>query len=215
VQGSGGVQRVFLFVAVAGLAPWLTITSYDVANYALGAEQILSGQSVYGPRVPSLATDQLVPSYPYLPSFAILLALGTARFFLLFELGAVPEVVFEVVARQVANAPGYLALVGVPALAYCVLTSTQRSDVGGGEEASDWLLCGVLVVALAPPLWFQVLGSGSDTFVALLALLGVFAVMKGYWTTAGLLVGTATFKYLSTHARFCVSGGHGESPRRA
>lgn len=186
------IRRVFRFVAVAGLLPWLTMTSYDVANYALGADQLLSGQSVYAPRAQRFTDGRLVPSYPYLPSFAMVLALGIAPFYLLSQAGVVPTVLYEAIARQIANAPGYLALLGVPALAYLVNTDASRGATARSTSGPFW---SVLVVALTPALWFQVLESGSDTFVALLALAGVYAVMRDAWLLAGLLVGAATFKF--------------------
>jgi hypothetical protein len=40
-----------------------------------------------------------------------------------------------------------------------------------------------------------VLESGSDTFLALLAVLGAYAVSRERWMAAGVLVGAATFKF--------------------
>lgn len=190
-----GVKRVFLFVAVAGLPLWLTFTSFDVRNYVVGAEQILTGQSVYGPRVRSPVTGNVVPKYPYLPSFAMLLAVGIAPFFLLYSFGILPETIYEMVARQIANAPGYLALIAVPLLAYLVCSNSRHPTEMGSDGSTDWVFWGVLVVAITPALWFQAIESGSDTFVALLALAGVYAVTTDRWLLSGLLVGVATFKF--------------------
>lgn len=190
-----GMKRVFLFVAVAGLPLWLTFTSFDVRNYVVGAEQILTGQSVYGPRVRSPVTGNVVPKYPYLPSFAMLLAVGIAPFFLLYSFGILPETIYEMIARQIANAPGYLALLAVPLLAYLVCSNSRDPTELRSDGSTDWVFWGVLVVAITPALWFQVLESGSDTFVALLALWGVYAATTDRWLLSGLLVGAATFKF--------------------
>jgi len=190
-----GVRRILLFVAVAGLTPWLTITSFDIANYVVGAEQILTGNSVYDPQIPSLVDNRFVPSYPYLPSFAMILAVGIAPFFVLYEVGLLPGGIYEVIARQITNGTGYVALLGVPLVAhYAMSVSTLHSRTERDVDI-DWMFWGILILALAPPLWFQVVESGSDTLVALLVLLGVYAVMRDRWLLAGVFVGTATFKF--------------------
>lgn len=188
-------RRLFLFVAVAALAPWLTVTSFDVRSYVIGAEQVLAGQSVYGPRIQSPMTGEVVPRYVYLPSYAVLVALGIAPFAFLEQAGLLPGVAYEVVARQVANAPGYVALVGLPVLAYRVCAASWGTNRFPSERSSDWTFWGVLLVTLTPALWFQVLESGSDSFVALLVVLGAYAVSRERWMTAGVLVGAATFKF--------------------
>jgi hypothetical protein len=149
-----GYRRLFVFVAAAGLAPWLTVTSFDVQSYVVGAEQILAGQSVYGPRLQSPYTGDVVPRYAYLPSYAMLVGLGVAPFALLQEVGLLPGVAYEAVARAVANAPGYVALVGLPMVAYRVCTTVKGADRSPAELSTDWAFWGVLLVALTPALWF-------------------------------------------------------------
>jgi len=189
------LRRVFLFTAVTGLPIWLTITSYDVRSYVIGTEQILSGRSVYRPRVESHYTDQLIPRYPYLPSFAILLAVIISPFFFLNEMDMLPNIIYEVISRQIANSPGYVALLAIPILTYKLCSDSENRNVLNITTYDNWVFWGVIIVILAPPLWFQVIESGSDTFVALLSLLGIYAVMNNRWKLAGLLVGISTFKF--------------------
>lgn len=189
------IRRVLLFVSVAGLLPWLTITSFDVRNYLVGAEQVLTGRSVYEPRLRSLTNGRLVPNYPYLPNFAMFLGVGIAPFFFLHQLGVLPNSVYESVARQIANAPGYISLVGIPVLTYVVCSELDNREKATVRSSDDWAFWGVLLVSLTPALWFQTVESGSDTFVALLSLTGIYAVMRDRWGLAGVLVGTATFKF--------------------
>jgi hypothetical protein len=195
IETPAGVRRVCLFVAVAGLLPWLTITTVDMQNWVVGAEQVIAGESVYGPRVTSPYTGRVVPRYPYLPSFAMLLAAGIVPFSFMYEIGFLPEVAYRVIARLIANAPSYLGLLGIPLVVYRISSEFGRPIETVEKTAEDWAFWGVLVVALAPPLWIQVIESGSDAFVALLVLLGVYMVMTDRWLLAGLLVGGATFKF--------------------
>lgn len=199
------VRRIVIFIAIAGLAPWLTVTSGDIRNYVVGVEQILAGQSVYAPQMVSPFTGEVGPKYPYLPSFAILLALAVAPLFVLVEADLLPRIVFDVGARVVANAPGYLALVGIPLVTYELWSQSERPVGQDDEVATDAAVWGVLAVTLTPALWFQVLESGTDTFVALLTLLAVYAVLQDHWTLAGLLVGTATFKFTGLPLAFVLA----------
>lgn len=200
-----GVRRIVLFVAVAGLAPWLTVTSGDVRNYVVGAEQILAGGSVYAPQMVSPFTGDVGPKYPYLPSFAIMLSIILLPMFVLVEVGLLPPAVFDAGARVVGNAPGYLALVGIPIVTYWLCSHAGRPEGPDDEHAVDAVPWGVLAVTLTPALWFQVLESGSDTFIALLALLAVAAVVEDHWLLAGLLVGTATFKFTALPLAFVLA----------
>jgi hypothetical protein len=125
----------------------------------------------------------------------MLLAAGIVPFSFMYEIGFLPEVAYRVIARLIANAPSYLGLLGIPLVVYRISSEFGRPIETVEKTAEDWAFWGVLVVALAPPLWIQVIESGSDAFVALLVLLGVYMVMTDRWLLAGLLVGGATFKF--------------------
>jgi hypothetical protein len=209
------VQRLVLSAAVIAFPLWFTVSSVDVANYVLGAEQLLSLDSVYAPKIESPTADRLVPHYPYLPSFAMAIAVLSLPIEILGRLGILPEQLAHYAKFPIANLSAYASLVLLPLILTELAGFENEADLEAISKESRYFW-GALAILLVPPLWFQTIESGSDILVATLAITGALFAYRRRWMLAGVFVGLSTFKFtgvpftaIITGYGLFVSGRHG------
>jgi len=185
-------EKILLAAGIVALPAYLLFFSSGNFNYLIGVNQLLKGQSLYGPEFVGSANPFGAKIYVYLPVFAIANAVPLAPVYFILKVlvgtpnptvGGVQNTVFIAAGLATTGFWAYLSLLAIPYSAKYLFDNASIRRIA------------TLILISFPLLWVQTIASGTNSLVALLAMAGLISVRQHRFRLAGLFVGLSTFKF--------------------